>query len=60
LKWRVYGTDRPSLPLETKRALEEVQRHRSDVRRLETDFPAGFGLLAEDLRSWRETIGSGR
>ncbi len=58
LKWRVYGTDRPSLLLETKRAIEEVQRHRSDVRRLESDFPSGFGLLAADLRSWRDAIRS--
>lgn len=60
LKWRVYGTDRPSLTLETKRALEEVRRHQSDVRRLEADFPAGFGLLAGDLRSWRDIIRSSR
>ena len=52
LKWRVYGTDRPSLPLETERALQEVRRHRGDLRRLEFDFPAGFGLLVEDLRRW--------
>ena len=54
LKWRVYGTDRPSLPLEIKRAVEEVTRHRGDVRRLENDFPNGFGAMARDLRSWGE------
>jgi hypothetical protein len=53
LKWRVYGTDRPNLPLETKRALEEVRRQRGDLRRLEFDFPGGFGLLAGDLRQWK-------
>lgn len=52
LKWRVYGTQRPSLPLETERALQEVRRHRGDMRRLEFDFPIGFGLLAQDLREW--------
>lgn len=52
LKWRVYGTDRPSLPFETARALEEVQRHRGDLRRLEADFPGGFGEFARDLRQW--------
>jgi hypothetical protein len=52
LKWRVYGTERPSLPLETERALQEVRRHRGDLRRLEYDFPIGFGFLANDLRSW--------
>lgn len=55
LKWRVYGTDRPTLPFEVKRAVQEVSRHRGDVRRLENDFPAGFGSLARDLRAW--TIG---
>jgi hypothetical protein len=52
LKARVYGTTRPSLPWEIKRALEEVARHRGDVRRLENDFPNGFGALARDLRAW--------
>jgi len=53
LKWRVYGTDRPSLAHETMRAVQEVRRHRGDVRRLENDFPHGFGALARDLRTWR-------
>lgn len=57
LKWRVYGTERPSLPHETRRALEAVQRHRRDVRRLEADFPGGFGSLARDLRSWKASAG---
>lgn len=50
LKWRVYGTDRPSLPHEIRCALAEVARHRRDVRRLENDFP-GFAALARDLRA---------
>jgi hypothetical protein len=54
LKWRVYGTDRPSLPYEIKCALRELQRHRQDTRRLENDFP-GFGLLAKDLREAAES-----
>jgi len=53
LKALVYGTSRPSLPHEIARALEEVNRHRGDVRRLENDFPNGFGALARDLRAWR-------
>lgn len=52
LKWRVYATDRPSLVLETERALVEVARHRKDTRRLEHEFP-GFAALAKDLRGWR-------
>jgi hypothetical protein len=50
LKVRVYGTDRPSLLFETNRALEEVERHRHDTRRLEHEFP-GFAALAVDLRA---------
>jgi hypothetical protein len=50
LKWRVYGTDRPSLPHEIRCALHEVERHRRDPRRLENDFPS-FRALAADLRA---------
>ncbi len=50
LKGRVYGTDRPTLPHEIRRALEEAGRHRHDTRRLEADFP-GFRALARDLRA---------
>lgn len=53
LKWRVYGTDRPSLGFEIQRAVESVRRHRGDLRRLEADFPQGFGRMARDLRDWR-------
>jgi hypothetical protein len=53
LKWRVYGTDRPSLPHETRCALDAVRRQGGDLRRLEVDFPNGFGALARDLRSWK-------
>lgn len=51
LKHRVYGTDRPSLVLETQRAVAAARRHCRDLRRLENDFP-GFASLAEDLRGW--------
>jgi hypothetical protein len=53
LKWRVYGTDRPGLAFEIQRAVECARRHRQDPRRLEADFPHGFGALARDLREWR-------
>ena len=56
LKWRVYGTDRPSLRHEIDCALREVARHRTDPRRLEHDFP-GFGALARDLRASRPAHG---
>jgi hypothetical protein len=50
LKLRVYGTDRPSLPLETMCAVREAGRFRHDTRRLEHEFP-GFAALAADLRA---------
>ncbi len=53
LKQRVYGTMHPSLPFEVQRATEEMARHDGDFRRLEFDFPGGFGALAADLRRWR-------
>lgn len=57
LKWRVYGTDRPGLAFEIHRARECVQRHRQDPRRLEADFPNGFGAMARDLRGWKKSWG---
>src|SRR5690606_10072286 len=54
LKERVYGTSRPSLQHEIDCALREVQRHRANPRRLEADFPGGFGALARDLRDMKK------
>ena len=51
LKWRVYGTDRPSLPHEINCVHRELERHRADPRRLEHEFP-GFAALAGDVREW--------
>ena len=45
----------PSLPFEMHRAAQEVIRHHGDVRRLEYDFPHGFGALARDLRTWEQS-----
>lgn len=53
LKQQVYGTDRPSLVLETRCALREVARHRKDPRRLEFEFP-NFAALARDVRDIAE------
>jgi hypothetical protein len=52
LKWRVYGTDRPGLMFEIQQALASVRRHGGDLRRLEADFPNGFGGMARELRDW--------
>jgi hypothetical protein len=49
LKWRVYRTERPSLPHEIACAVREAERHARDLRRLEYDF-AGFAALLRDLR----------
>jgi hypothetical protein len=50
LKMRVYGTDRPGLPLQTACAVREAERQYRDTRWLESDFP-GFAALAADLRA---------
>ena len=52
LKELVYGTDRPSLALETECAKREMRRVVADLALLEREFPVGFGALAADLGSW--------
>jgi len=56
LKFRTYGTDRPSLELEVRVAVKAAERFAKDCRRLENDFP-GFGYLAADLREWTTELG---
>jgi hypothetical protein len=50
LKLRVYGTERPTLPLALEHAAKAARRHARDLRRLENDFP-GFARMADDLRA---------
>lgn len=52
LKRDVYGTDRPSLDLETQRAVEEARRLVRNLPVIEGLFPNGFGVLARGVRSW--------
>jgi hypothetical protein len=52
LKKLVYGTDRPSLELETECAVREARRIIRDIKAIETAFPAGFGLMAKEVRTW--------
>ena len=59
LKHLTYGTVRPSLPQEIQLAAAGIARHRGDLRRLENDFPRGFGSLAGDLRGWMLGASSG-
>lgn len=54
LKLRTYGTYRPPLPLEIRRAMEEARRLAGDLRELEHRFPLGFGNLAREVRNWRQ------
>jgi hypothetical protein len=58
LKRDVYGTERPSLVLETLRAVEACLAVASEVDLLESAFPNGFGLLAAEMRSWRVGLGA--
>jgi hypothetical protein len=52
LKELIYGTSRPSIEMETRRAVEESTRIRESLDFLQQHFPAGFGALVHDLRGW--------
>jgi hypothetical protein len=52
LKRIVYGTDRPSIELETTRATEIANRLVQDLSALEQFFPMSFGRFAAEVRSW--------
>ena len=54
LKKLVYGTERPSLELETERAIAEARRIIGNMQAIETAFPAGFGVMAQEIRSWKK------
>jgi hypothetical protein len=53
LKELVYGTERPSLQLETERATEAAHRLTAKLDEVIERFPMGFGPLASEIRSWR-------
>jgi hypothetical protein len=52
LKKLIYGTDRPSIELETERARAAAIRVAENLDELEARFPNGFGPLAAELRRW--------
>ena len=52
LKRAVYGTDRPPLPIEEARALQEADRLAANPGLLEEKFSVGFGTLAREVRAW--------
>lgn len=53
LKKKVYGTERPSIELETEVAVREARRVCKQIGTLEAFFPDGFGPMAQEIRSWR-------
>jgi len=53
LKQLIYGSDRPSLQLETERAATAARRLMESVDELIERFPNGFGPLASEVRSWK-------
>lgn len=57
LKRKVYGTDRPSLELARRRAVEEARRLAQDLALLKKHFPNGFGPLARDVSGWKPGSG---
>jgi len=54
LKKDTYGSDQPSLDMETSAAVAAAQRLTENLELLEQLFPNGFGSLLRDLRSWKE------
>ncbi len=52
LKRALYGTDRPSLAVETEVMVREARRVAGDLLGLERAFPAGFGGMAREVRGW--------
>jgi hypothetical protein len=52
LKDELYGTSRPSLPVETEAMKTAASRLAASLNNLETLFPHGFGALQADLRKW--------
>jgi len=53
IKKEVYATERPSLELEIKIATDECRRLAGDVGRIVSAFPIGFGLLSDEIQSWK-------
>ncbi len=52
LKELVYGTDRPSPERAIECALREARRNINNIKAIELAFPIGFGLMAQEIRSW--------
>jgi hypothetical protein len=53
LKRQVYGSETPPRQHALQRATEEATRLAQDLDVLKRQFPAGFGLFAEQIASWK-------
>jgi hypothetical protein len=51
LKKLVYATDRPSIEHSTACAVTEARRVIANLAAIESAFPIGFGLMAQEIRS---------
>jgi hypothetical protein len=52
LKKMIYGTERPSITLETECAVRVASELIDELDRVEESFPNGFGFFARGVRSW--------
>lgn len=52
LKKSVYGTERPTIDVMTRHAIEAATRLVKDLSEIERLFPGGFGSFVNDVRSW--------
>jgi hypothetical protein len=52
LKKSVYGTERPTIDIMTRHAVEAATRLASDLSEIERLFPGGFGSFVSDVRNW--------
>jgi hypothetical protein len=52
LKKSVYGTERPTIEIMTRYAVESATRLVNDLSEIERLFPVGFGSFVNDVRNW--------
>ncbi|HEY0380431.1 MAG TPA: hypothetical protein VGC87_26195 [Pyrinomonadaceae bacterium] len=52
LKEKIYGTERPSIALETECAVRVANELINDLDRIEELFPNGFSFFARGVRGW--------
>jgi hypothetical protein len=52
LKRSAYGTERPTIDIMTRHAIEEATRLVTDLSEIERLFPDGFGSFIDAVRNW--------